>query len=181
MEFMNILSEINFKSKGSSRLLAGILAGGVLLSSLSAQTAAPAQPVQPAAKPIPAAVPRHYRPDPFAGRAGKYYPLLWGVDSLSVKAVESGALIRFTYRIVDPSKATVFNDKKLDAFLDSPAAHARLVIPTLEKVGQLRQYNTPEAGTSYWMAFSNPRKTVKRGDHVNVVIGNFHADGLVVE
>jgi hypothetical protein len=178
MELIKILSQTNFKSKGTGLLLAGILAGGVLLSTVSAQTAAPAQP---AAKPIPTAVPRHYRPDPFAGRAGKYYPLVWGVDSLSVKAVESGALIRFTYRIVDPNKATVFNDKKLDAFLDSPSAHARLVIPTIEKVGQLRQYNAPEAGTSYWMAFSNPRKTVKRGDHVNVVIGNFHADGLVVE
>jgi hypothetical protein len=31
------------------------------------------------------------------------------------------------------------------------------------------------------MAFSNPRRTVKPGDRVNVVIGRFHADGLVVE
>jgi hypothetical protein len=31
------------------------------------------------------------------------------------------------------------------------------------------------------MAFSNPRRTVKRGDRVNVVIGQFHADGLLVE
>ncbi len=110
-----------------------------------------------------------------------YYGAVWGIDSLSVKTVESGELIRFTYRIEDPSKATVFNDKKLDAFLDSPAAHVRLVIPTMEKVGQLRQYNTPEMGKSYWMAFSNPLLTVKRGDRVNIVIGRFHADGLIVE
>jgi hypothetical protein len=123
----------------------------------------------------------HYRPNPVSKRASEYYPIIWGVDSFSVKAVESGELIRFSYRIVDPSKATVFNDKSIDAFLDSPTAHARLVIPSLEKVGQLRQYNHPEAGKSYWMAFSNPRRTVKRGDYVNVVVGRFHVDGVVVE
>jgi hypothetical protein len=114
-------------------------------------------------------------------RAREYYTLIWGVESLRVKAVESGKLIRFTYTVLDPDKAKVFNDKSIEAFLIAPAAHARLVIPSLEKVGQLRQYNTPQSGISYWMAFSNPRLTVRRGDHVNVVIGRFHADGLIVE
>jgi hypothetical protein len=122
-----------------------------------------------------------HRPNHVPKRAGEYYNLIWGVDSLSIKAVESGELIRFSYRVIDPDKAGLFNDKKIEAFLDSPAAHARLVIPSLEKVGQLRQINNPQAGKFYWMAFSNPRLTVKRGDHVNVVIGKFHADGLIVE
>jgi len=98
-----------------------------------------------------------------------------------VKAVESGALIRFSYRVLDPEKAKVLNDKKVEAFLDSPTERARLSIPSLEKVGQLRQATTEESGKVYWMAFSNPRRTVKPGDHVNVVIGNFHANGLLVE
>jgi hypothetical protein len=51
----------------------------------------------------------------------------------------------------------------------------------LEKVGQLRQSSTPIEGKVYWMAFSNKGGRVKRGDHVNVVIGNFHAEGLVVD
>jgi len=65
--------------------------------------------------------------------------------------------------------------------LVSPTARVKLVIPSLEKVGQLRQSNTPVAGTSYWMAFSNPHRTVKRGDRVDVEIGQFHAQGLVVD
>jgi hypothetical protein len=125
--------------------------------------------------------PMHYKPNRVAKRAGEYYGMIWGVDSLSVKAVESGALIRFTYRVLDPEKAKILNDRKVEAFLDSPAARIRLSVPSLEKVGQLRQGNSEEAGKSYWMAFSNPRRTVKRGDHVNVVIGRFHADDLVVE
>ncbi len=51
----------------------------------------------------------------------------------------------------------------------------------MDKVGKLRQSSTPEAGKSYWMAFSNKGRRVKRGDHVSVVIGQFRADGLVVE
>jgi len=33
----------------------------------------------------------------------------------------------------------------------------------------------------YWMAFSNKGRLVKRGDRVDVVIGQFRAEGLTVE
>lgn len=160
--------------------LSGLLAGGIGVSTSCAQSSAP-PPASPAKTAQADAATPHYHPNRFPKRAGEYYDLIWGVDTLSVKAVESGELIRFSYRVLNPDKARVLNDKKIEAFLDSPKANARLVIPSLEKVGQLRQVNTPEAGRLYWMAFSNPRRTVKRGDHVSVVIGQFHADGLVVE
>ena len=143
---------------------------------LHAQSAADAS-----VKPVRTSTPSRYRPNPFPKRAQSYYGIVWGLDSLSVKAVESGALIRFSYRVLDPEKAKILNDKKIDAFLDSPSENVRLSIPSLEKVGQLRQATTEESGKAYWMAFSNPRRTVKRGDHVNVVIGKFHAEGLIVE
>ena len=155
-------------------LLAALGSGGMAVS----QAASGSQPVD---HPANTGGPVHYHPNRVSKRAGEYYGMIWGVDSLSVKAVESGALIRFTYRVLDPEKAKILNDKKVDAFLDSPAKNVRLSIPSLEKVGQLRQSTTEEAGKSYWMAFSNPRRTVKRGDRVNVVIGNFHAEGLIVE
>ena len=150
-----------------------------LLSGILASTGAVAQPPAPIASKTASTV--QYRPNHVPKRAGEFYDLMWGVDSLSIKAVESGALIRFSYRILDPVKAAILNDKKVEAYLDLPSVHARLTIPSLEKVGQLRQGTAEEAGKSYWMAFSNPRRTVKRGDHVNVVIGRFHADGLIVE
>jgi hypothetical protein len=95
--------------------------------------------------------------------------------------VESGELIRFAWHVLDADKATPLNDKKVEPILLAPDALVKLVIPSLEKVGQLRQTSTPEAGKSYWMAFSNPGRTVKRGDRVDVVIGRFKAEGLVVE
>jgi hypothetical protein len=103
------------------------------------------------------------------------------VDSLSVKWAESGEVIRFSYRVLDADKAKPLNDKKNEPLLVDPQAGVKLIVPSLEKVGQLRQASPPEAGRSYWMAFSNKGRVVKRGDRVDVVIGKFRAEGLVVD
>lgn len=125
--------------------------------------------------------PTRYAPDRFAGRAGKFYELTWGVDSLNVKLVESGELVRFSYRVLDPVKARLLNDKQTEASLIDPKAGVRLAVPTMEKVGQLRQTPSPEAGRSYWMTFSNKGGHVVRGDRVDVVIGTFKANFLAVD
>jgi hypothetical protein len=129
----------------------------------------------------PAAPRPHYQPDRFAGRAGEHYRLIWGIDSLTVKWAESGEIIRFNYRVLDPIKARALNDKKSEPSLIDPQAGVKLVVPSLEQVGLLRQSADPEPGKSYWMAFSNKGRPVKRGDRVIVVIGTFRAEGLVVD
>jgi hypothetical protein len=161
-----------------------ILAGGAiqgLILLVGAHAQPPSKP--PVAGPKPAALssPTHYQPNRFSKRAEMYYGAVWGIDSLTVRTAESGELIRFHYRVLDSSKALQLSDKKVQPSLVDLQAGVQLVVPSLEKVGQLRQSSTPENGKIYWMAFSNPRRTVKRGDRVNVVIGRFHADGLVVE
>jgi hypothetical protein len=149
---------------------------------------AQAQPVQDSTKPAASAangssrvVPYRYRTTQLPRKAQQYYSLVWGVDSLSVKLVESGEIIRFSYRVLDPNRANVLNDKRNEPSLIDPRAGVKLVVPSLEKVGHLRQSSTPEAGKVYWMAFSNKGRLVKPGHHVNVVIGNFRADGLIVQ
>jgi hypothetical protein len=119
-------------------------------------------------------------PSRFPGRAAAFYGAVWGVDSLSVKAVESGELLRFSYRILDAAKAKTLNDKEVNAFLIDPIAGIRLSVPTLEKVGQLRQSSTPESGKVYWMAFSNKGRLVRPGHFVDVSIGLFRANSLIV-
>jgi hypothetical protein len=167
--------ESTLQSMTSKLLGVVLLAGGALVPLAIAQSSTAA------AKPAVAVSATRYQPNRFAGRAHIYYETIWGVDSLAVKSVESGEIIRFTFRVLDPAKAKSLNDKKIEPFLVDPKAGVKLVIPSLEKVGQLRQSATPEAGKAYWMAFSNKGRMVKRGDHVDVVIGNFHADGLVVD
>src|SRR6267143_5868274 len=158
-----------------------MLLAGVLVSSIIVVSPASAQTAAPAVQPRVAAAPYRFQPNGFSTRREMYYLSVWGVDSLGVKAVESGEIIRFTYRILDANLAKTLNDKKLDPALISFDKGVKLVIPALEQVGQLRQSSTPVAGKSYWMAFSNSGRLLKRGDRVDVVIGNFHAKGLIVE
>jgi hypothetical protein len=153
----------------------------VSIGAWAAMSAGPASAADTSGKSAAVTAPSHYAPNRFAGRASKYYELVWGVDSINVKLVESGELVRFTYRVVDPSKAGMLNEKRNEASLIDPRAGASLVVPTMEKIGQLRQTSTPQAGRSYWMAFSNKGRPVRRGDRVDIVIGTFHASNLVVD
>jgi hypothetical protein len=114
-------------------------------------------------------------------QAQRYYEGVWGVDSLTVKYTESGEIIRFSYRVLNPEKAATLNDKKIEPSLSDSQAGVKLVVPQMEKIGQLRQSSTPIAGRSYWMAFSNSGRRVRPGHRVDVQIGNFQAEGLVVE
>ena len=177
-------------SRRTNWLPFSVAVGGALLStSLAADNAPVPAGKAPAAKAPAAKAPAAkatvhtspYKPDRFAGRAGMYYKLVWGVESLSTKWAESGEIIRFSYRVVDANKAKPLGEKRSDPSLIDPAAGVKLVVPTMENIGQLRQGADPEAGKSYWIAFSNKGRLVKRGDRVIVEIGQFHADGLVVD
>ena len=174
-----------------------VLADLVLCGALIAQSTAPAttdhtkpslpssstqsQPAAPTAKPSGPVLPQRYRQNRVAARARQYYSLMWGVESLSVKFAESGEIIRFSYRVLDPEKAKPLNDKKSEPSLIDPRAGVKLVVPSLEKIGKLRQSSAPEAGKMYWMAFSNKGGFVKPGHRVDIVIGQFRAEGLIVQ
>jgi len=161
------------------RLTALILFGaGLALSCAQAQPATEA--TAPGHKPA-TRLASPYKPNRFPKRAGMYYGDVWGIDLLSIKSTESGELIRFSYRVLDAAKAGPLNDKKSQPTLVDPRAGVELVIPSLEKVGQLRQSSTPVEGKIYWMAFSNAGRHVKKGDQVEVHIGQFRAQGLVVD
>ena len=148
-------------------------------SATPAQSVAPAQPSAPAGRPAPAW--QGSQPTRLSQRAEMYYQGVWGVSELRVKVAESGSLIRFNYRVFDPQKAAALNDTKAEPALFDAQARVKLVVPQMEKVGQLRQSSTPKAGMTYWMAFSNPTQAVKRGHRVDVMIGSFRANNLIVE
>jgi hypothetical protein len=113
--------------------------------------------------------------------AKQMYALMWGVDDLRVKIAESGQLVRFSYRITDAQKAAAINEKTSAPYLLDERTHAVLQVPTMEKVGPLRQSQSPENGKSYWMVFSNKGGYVKAGHRVSVVVGPMRLDGLVVQ
>lgn len=151
----------------------------VALFAHAARAAPPAGATRPG--PPAASGSARYPSGRLAGNAGRYYRLVWGIDAMTVRLVESGELVRFTWRVLDPQRAALLNDKRIEPALRDPQAGVSLVVPVLDKIGPLRQGFAPEAGKSYWMVFSNKGRLVKRGDRVSIVVGTFRADGLVVD
>jgi hypothetical protein len=114
-------------------------------------------------------------------RGERYYARRYGVDQLQVRSISSGSSLEFRYRVLDAEKAAVLNDKSAKPYLVDQKTGSRLTVPTMEKIGMLRQTATPEPERQYWMVFANPGKLVKPGQRVDVVIGAFRATSLTVE
>src|SRR5947209_14946748 len=103
----------NIRVRGKLIILAMLVVGSMVPSngySLSSQDKEGS--TVPARKPPEAALPRRYAQNRLAAKALRYYSLVWGIDSLGVKSVESGEIIRVTYRVVDADKAKPVNDKR---------------------------------------------------------------------
>lgn len=163
-------------------LLTTVSVGSILFSVAGAQSTPSSKP-STAAPAVAKTRPKNvsYRPSELPASAKSFYQSRWGVDTLSAKAIDSGLLIRFNYRVVDVEKAKMLSDKKATPYLVDQKAGVKLVVPNLEKVGELRNKAIPEEGKVYWMVFSNKGNFVKPGHRVSVEIGKVRIDGLVVQ
>src|SRR5260370_41126247 len=66
--------------------------------------------------------------------------------SLAVKWTESGEIIRFSYRALDPGKAKPLNDKKSEPSLIDPRAGVSLVVPSR---GSIRDRKSTRLNSSH--------------------------------
>jgi hypothetical protein len=165
---------------------AAMVVGGLSMLSLSgcashqaaATVASPNSPTvdTTVAPPLAAAESRNWHM-----RTGELLKRTWGVEVLSVRLAAGSWMLTFRYKILDPGKATVLLDAKSTAYLVDEATGARLSVPAMENIGELRQTKEAITGREYFMMFGNANQLVRRGSKVDVVIGNFHADGLIVE
>jgi hypothetical protein len=177
------------KAMGTSRADASILASTFLALAGIAHAADDAPSSGAAAKPVSTAavstaMPRKrspFRAQEMTHKAQQYHVTAWGVDKMRVSYTSSGNLIRFSYRVSDSERAKVLGDKAATPYMLGQRSGAVLQVPVMDKVGMLRQTGTPQVGQEYWMVFSNKGNLVRPGDRVNVKIGSFHADGLMVE
>ncbi|MEM5297739.1 hypothetical protein VSR82_25840 [Burkholderia sp. JPY481] len=153
-------------------LLSGVCLAATMLDAAAAQQN-PAAATSAGASPyMPVKVPQH---------AQQLYQMMHGVDNLSVRRTASGNLLRFSYRVTDPAVAQLLGDKNSTPYLYGERSHALLEVPVMDTIGQLRQTGPQEVGQQYWVVFSNKGNLIRAGDRVNVLIGTFHIDGLVVE
>src|SRR5258708_31800044 len=153
--------------------------GRLLAFGLAPLVVSPAQPGSAAPRVHQANSP--YSAVAHSDRAANRYQATWGVTAMTVRTVPADQLIRFSYRVVNAAKAKPLSAKEAAPQLIDDVSHVSLVVPTMDKIGQLRQSTAPEEGKTYWMVFSNKGNVVKRGHHVSVVIGEFRADGLTVQ
>lgn len=153
----------------SSSILAGLFASSLMVSACLAQSdTKPANSV--------ASSSRDWR-----SRNAGFYKRNWGVDIIGVKPVSSGYMLAFRYRVIDPEKAKLLNDRRSRAYLRDEASGTVLAVPAMENVGELRTGSKPEADRAYFMIFGNPGKLVKSGSRVSVVAGAMHIDNLIVD
>jgi hypothetical protein len=178
-------------SRAKVMLLAGCIAGSIAVSdtfaeagvalALADESGISATPNQEQAKPLPYVA---LEPSQLAAnwrvRRGLYYKRNWGVEVIGVHPVSSGYMLAFRYRVIDAKKAKPVNDMKGKAYLIDEVTHTRLAVPALENVGELRTGAAPQDDRTYFMIFGNPGRLVKTGSRVSVVIGDFHAEDMIV-
>ena len=117
----------------------------------------------------------------WAATNGSYLRRTWGVDIVGVRLLASDWMLEFKYRVVDPDKAALLLDEHAKPYLVDDASGARMAVPAMENVGELRQHSKPDKNRNYFVIFGNGGKIVPRGGHVTVVIGQFQASGLPVQ
>jgi len=110
-----------------------------------------------------------------------YMKRKWGIEVLYVRETSAGYMLEFRYKVLDAEKAKPLFERQTKPNLIHVKTGAKLIVPTPAKTGALRNSNPPKNGKIYWMFFANPRKLVKPGEEVNIDIGDFHANGLVVQ
>jgi hypothetical protein len=168
-------------------LLAGLLAINIAIFTALAQSAQGKENAveRPSAVRFPDGAPTPPPSIPTDLRSGREENMIrrrWGVDKLQVRETSSGWLVRFSYRVVDASKAAQLYDKQARPYLIDEKTGLALQVPMMEKIGELRQTTShPVNGREYWMVFSNQGHFVKAGSRVDLVIGKLRVEGLVIE
>ena len=105
----------------------------------------------------------------------------WGIEIVALRESAAGYMLDFRYRVLDPAKAAPLFERKIKPYLIDEATGAKFQVPVPPKTGALRTTYPPKAGRTYFMFFANPGKYIKPGSRVTVVVGDFRADGLIVQ
>lgn len=105
----------------------------------------------------------------------------WGIEVLFVRETSAGYMLEFRYKVLDPERAAPLFERQAKPILTHVETGAQMIVPTPPKTGALRNSNLPKANHTYWMFFANPGKFVKPGDEIRIEIGEFVANGLIVQ
>jgi len=114
-------------------------------------------------------------------RKNTYMKRKWGIEVLFVRHAAAGYMLEFRYKVLDPIKAKDLFLRQTKPIMSHLKTGAKLIVPTPAKTGALRNSNPPLIDHTYWMYFANPGKLVKKGDLVNIEIGDFLVENITVK
>lgn len=115
--------------------------------------------------------------------AAKPNPMIekWGIEVTSLRMSANDHMVDFRYRVLDAKKADNLFSKGDKPYLVEQKTGKVLAVPRTAKVGPLMSNYQHKQNRIYWMFFGNRNGLIKTGSKVNVVIGEFKAENLVVE
>lgn len=105
----------------------------------------------------------------------------WGVKILTVRSTAEGYMLDFRYRVTDAEKSTSLLSRDVTVYLIDQKTGSKLPV-VRSRFGPMRQTAVkPTENRVYTVVFSNSSRSVKKGDKVTVVIGDFKAENLSVQ
>ena len=106
----------------------------------------------------------------------------WGIRVIGIRRTAADYMLDFRYRVLDAEKAAYLMNRKIKPQLIVEKNGRKLQVPVSSKIGPLRQSpKFTKVNRNYFMFFANPGRSVRAGDKVTIVIGDFKAEHLVVE
>ncbi|MDO8448464.1 MAG: hypothetical protein Q7T10_06615 [Rhodoferax sp.] len=106
-----------------------------------------------------------------------------GIKIVGLRRSAVGYMVDFRYRVLDPAKASLLLDRKIQPYLLDEATGAQLGVPDTPKVGQLRptSRNKVIPGRNYYILFANPGRYLQAGSKVTLIAGDARISHLTVE
>jgi hypothetical protein len=105
----------------------------------------------------------------------------WGVKVEVIRTTAEGYMLDFRYRVTNPEKSMRLMDPHIIPFLIDQKTGNKISVQS-GRLGPMRQTAAkPKENRVYTVIFSNPNKSVKKGDKVTVVMGDFRAENLAVQ
>ena len=106
----------------------------------------------------------------------------FGIKVESISLTSAGYMLDFRYRVIDPNRSIPVFSRAYKPYIVDKASGAKFIVPSPAKVGPMRQTTLrPDPDKVYFMFFVNPGKFIKSGSKVDVVIGDFVAEDIVVK
>lgn len=106
----------------------------------------------------------------------------YGIHIEGVRHAAAGYMLDFRYRVVNAQRAAMLIHPRLRPYLVDQQTGRQYVVPTIGRVGPLRQTRAKvEAGRTYFVFFANPGRAVAQGAKVSVVMGDLVIKDLTVQ